>query len=219
VIPEGEYGGGTVMVWDTGRWVPRGDPKAGYRDGHLKFSLQGQKLKGNWSLIRTRNGPYSGREGREAWLLAKETDEFAQPDNPIVDTAAQSAVSGRTIEEIAQARERVWQSNRQTSKPVATKKNRTPRRNARDDRPAEGRETIAGVAVSNPDKLYFPEAGITKRDLARYYESVAPWILPPLERRPLSLVRCPDGWSAQCFYQKNADRSVHEAVTRVEVPG
>jgi bifunctional non-homologous end joining protein LigD len=59
---------------------------------------------------------------------------------------------------------------------------------------------------------------LTKRDLARYYESVAPWILPHIERRPLSLVRCPDGWSNQCFYQKNADRSVHEAVARVEVP-
>jgi len=56
IIPEGEYGGGTVMVWDTGRWVPRGDPVAGYRDGHLKFTLQGQKLEGNWSLIRTRKG-------------------------------------------------------------------------------------------------------------------------------------------------------------------
>src|SRR4029450_9950580 len=54
VIPEGEYGGGTVMVWDKGNWVPRVDPVAGYRDGHLKFTLQGRKLKGNWSLIRTR---------------------------------------------------------------------------------------------------------------------------------------------------------------------
>ena len=230
------------MVWDTGRWVPRGDPVAGYRDGHLKFTLQGQKLKGNWSLIRTRDGRYAGKEGREAWLLVKETDAYAKPgSDAIVDTAAESVVSGRTIDEIAQARERVWQSNRsvepkvrpvastQSSKergttslasaPSAAKKARAPRRSATTDRAADRREAIAGVALSNPDKLYFPEAGITKRDLARYYESVAPWILPHIERRPLSLVRCPDGWSSQCFYQKNADRSVHEAVTRVEVPG
>ena len=106
-----------------------------------------------------------------------------------------------------------------TSAPSAAKKARTPRRSAVTDRGVAGREAIAGIGLSNPDKLYFPEAQITKRDLARYYESVAPWILPHLERRPLSLVRCPDGWSSQCFYQKNADRSVHEAVTRVEVPG
>src|SRR5215467_11458374 len=76
----------------------------------------------------------------------------------------------------------------------------------------------AGVALTNPDKLYFPEDGLTKRDLAAYYQSVASWILPHIERRPLSLVRCPDGWSRQCFYQKHADPSVHAAVARVEVP-
>ena len=80
------------------------------------------------------------------------------------------------------------------------------------------REAVAGVTLSSPDKPDFPETGLTKLDLARYYESVAAWILPHLERRPLSLVRCPDGWSLQCFYQKHADPSVHEAVTRVEVP-
>jgi bifunctional non-homologous end joining protein LigD len=79
-------------------------------------------------------------------------------------------------------------------------------------------EVTAGVALTNPDKLYFPEARLTKRDLALYYQNVASWILPHIERRPLSLVRCPDGWSRQCFYQKHADPSVHEAVTRVEVP-
>lgn len=101
---------------------------------------------------------------------------------------------------------------------VAAKKARTTRRSAVTNRVVDTPEAIAGVALSNPDKLYFPEAGITKRDLARYYESIAPWILPHLERRPLSLVRCPDGWTKQCFYQKHADRSVNQAVARVEVP-
>src|SRR3977135_2429674 len=49
IIPEGEYGGGTVMLWDRGHWIPRGDPLAGYRKGHLKFTLEGKKLKGNWT--------------------------------------------------------------------------------------------------------------------------------------------------------------------------
>ena len=90
------------MVWDTGRWVPRGDPIAGYRAGHLKFTLQGRKLKGNWSLIRTRGGRYAGNAGREAWLLVKEVDEHAKPGSgSIVDTAADSVISGRTLDEIA----------------------------------------------------------------------------------------------------------------------
>jgi bifunctional non-homologous end joining protein LigD len=241
-IPEGEYGGGTVMVWDKGSWIPRGDPVSGYRDGHLKFTLVGQKLKGNWSLIRTRGSRYGGQNGREAWLLVKEADEHAKPgDGSIVDAAADSVVTGRSLEEIARAHELVWQSERSVAAnvragavapPSRPRKSAAPpesapapssrKRSARSASAAKpataGRETIAGIALSNPDKLYYPEAGITKRDLARYYESVASWILPHVERRPLSLVRCPDGWSNPCFYQKHADRSVNEAVARVPVP-
>jgi bifunctional non-homologous end joining protein LigD len=79
-------------------------------------------------------------------------------------------------------------------------------------------ETIAGMTLSNPDKPYFPEAGITKREIAQYYVSVAKHVLPYLRDRPLALVRCPDGWRGQCFYQKHADRSVHASVSRIEVP-
>ncbi len=79
-------------------------------------------------------------------------------------------------------------------------------------------DTVAGVKLSHPDKQLFPEAKLTKRDLAHYYETIADWILPHLRGRPLALVRCPDGWSKQCFFQKHADKSVNAAVTRVEVP-
>ncbi|HET7097070.1 MAG TPA: non-homologous end-joining DNA ligase, partial [Casimicrobiaceae bacterium] len=243
VIPAGEYGGGTVMVWDKGSWTPRGDPVAGYRSGHLTFTLHGEKLQGNWALIRTRNSRYGGKGDREAWLLIKEVDEFAQPGSEsIVDSAADSVVSGRSIAQIAQARERVWRSKRSVAanvragaipeapapRRVAPSKPRRARSKTKGSSVrAEGapaseapatRAEIAGVALSNPDKLYFPEAGLTKRDLALYYEEIAPWILPHIMRRPLSLVRCPDGWSQQCFYQKHADKSVNDAVTRVEVP-
>jgi bifunctional non-homologous end joining protein LigD len=77
---------------------------------------------------------------------------------------------------------------------------------------------VAGITLSNPGKLYFPEAGITKQALAEYYAGVAGRLVPHIARRPLSLVRCPDGWAGECFYQKHADRSVHASVTRVEVP-
>ena len=112
VIPAGEYGGGTVMVWDRGTWVPEGDPAEGYAHGHLKFTLQGEKLKGGWALVRTRGSKYAGKKsGREAWLLIKEKDAYARPRNgAVVDTAPDSVVTGRSVEEIAQAREHVWRS-------------------------------------------------------------------------------------------------------------
>ena len=77
---------------------------------------------------------------------------------------------------------------------------------------------VAGVTLSNPDKLYFPEAQITKRAIAEHYEFVSKWLLPHIAKRPLSLVRCPDGWTGQCFYQKHADRAVNAAAARIDVP-
>ena len=77
--------------------------------------------------------------------------------------------------------------------------------------------TVAGIKISNPDKVLYPEAGITKIELARYYESVADWILPYLHNRPLTLVRCPNGWEKSCFYQKHPDAKVNEVIERVKV--
>ena len=71
-IPKGEYGGGTVMMWDQGTWEPKGDPRAGLKKGHLAFDSAGERLKGGWDMIRMR-----GDEKRENWLLIKETDEEA----------------------------------------------------------------------------------------------------------------------------------------------
>jgi bifunctional non-homologous end joining protein LigD len=221
VIPQGEYGGGTVMVWDKGSWIPRGDPIADYRDGRLKFTLRGKKLKGSWMLIRTRGYESKGDGGRESWLLIKEADEYARAgDGSILET--DSVVSGRSLEEIAKGSRKRAERRSSETRDETVRARPAPRKRRQSEKP-EAAETqpndeIAGIKLSNPDKLYFPEAGLTKRDLALYYERVAPWILPHIERRPLSLVRCPDGWTKQCFYQKHADRSVHDAVTRVEVP-
>jgi bifunctional non-homologous end joining protein LigD len=89
---------------------------------------------------------------------------------------------------------------------------------ARAARARHGDEVEVGaVRLSNPDKPLYPDSGITKRDLADYYRAVEKWILPHLARRPLSLVRCPNGWGKQCFFQKNADESVPEAIDRVTV--
>jgi len=102
--------------------------------------------------------------------------------------------------------------------PGAKPKARTPRTLASAKAAAAHPRAAPGVRLSHPDKLYFPEAGVAKQDLARYYVTVAPKLLPHLRGRPLSLYRCPDGWQGQCFFQKHADLAVHEAVSRVAVP-
>ncbi|HUF77511.1 MAG TPA: DNA ligase D, partial [Thermoanaerobaculia bacterium] len=74
-----------------------------------------------------------------------------------------------------------------------------------------------GVRITSPDRVLYPEAGLTKRELAEYYRKVADWILPHLRGRPLSMVRCPDGREGECFYQKDVDRHFPDALGRVEV--
>jgi bifunctional non-homologous end joining protein LigD len=110
-IPKGQYGGGTVMIWDRGRWVPDHDPHRGYAKGHLDFALEGKKLKGHWHLVRMRKR--SG-ERQEPWLLIKSNDAAARgPKDPdILEEKPRSVVSRRTIEGIAKAGDAVWQSNR-----------------------------------------------------------------------------------------------------------
>ena len=100
VIPEGEYGGGTVMVWDTGTWAPESqsaDVAAALEKSDLKFLLHGKKLHGSWVLVRTRGfGSSSGK----SWLLIKHRDEFASTED-IVATEPKSAVSKRLLADIA----------------------------------------------------------------------------------------------------------------------
>jgi bifunctional non-homologous end joining protein LigD len=77
---------------------------------------------------------------------------------------------------------------------------------------------IAGITLSNPDKVLYPEAGVTKRELALFYEAIADSIVPEVRNRPLTLVRCPNGWQKQCFYQKHVKDGVPEVIDRVSVP-
>jgi bifunctional non-homologous end joining protein LigD len=102
-IPAGEYGGGTVLLWDRGRWMPEGDPRAGYAKGHLIFQLEGKKLKGSWHLVRMRKKP---RERQESWLLIKSDDAHARtPDDAdLLDEKPLSVKTGRSLDEIAQGK-------------------------------------------------------------------------------------------------------------------
>jgi len=99
-IPKGEYGGGSMIVWDRGRWEAEGDPHKGLAKGHLAFSLAGARLNGRWHLVRLKPKP---GERSEPWLLIKSEDEFARPpgSSEITDEATTSQKSGRTNQELA----------------------------------------------------------------------------------------------------------------------
>ena len=112
-IPRGQYGGGTVLLWDRGTWSPDGDPREGYRKGALKFRLQGEKLHGGWALIRIK-----GRERRSdgrTWLLVKEKDQFARAGagSKLIEERPESVATGRDMDAIAGRKDAVWESNRE----------------------------------------------------------------------------------------------------------
>jgi bifunctional non-homologous end joining protein LigD len=98
-IAKGEYGGGSVIVWDKGSWSPIGDPHRGLKKGHLDFELYGEKLKGRWHLVRMRAKP---GEKHENWLLIKGDDEFARSadDADILEGNPESVKTGRTIDDL-----------------------------------------------------------------------------------------------------------------------
>ena len=112
-IPQGEYGGGTVMIWDRGHWTPEGDPHKGLAKGHLTFDLDGEKLHGRWHLVRLRARP---KERRDNWLLIKSKDEAARGPRgkDILEEEPLSVTTGRSMDEIAEGKgkKRVWHSNR-----------------------------------------------------------------------------------------------------------
>jgi bifunctional non-homologous end joining protein LigD len=113
VIPAGQYGGGTVMLWDQGTWEPQAafpDVDAGLKSGSLKFILHGTKMRGKWALIRM--GGKAANERKPNWLLIKEHDEFEQqPGNPTVtDSEPNSVITGRSIDQIARSEDHVWNS-------------------------------------------------------------------------------------------------------------
>ena len=133
VIPEGEYGGGTVMVWDNGEWVPEvDDVAAALQKGDLKFTLQGKKLHGSWVLVRTRG---FGSKPDKSWLLIKHRDKFASTED-ITVTQPRSVLSKRLLADIAREKggdvEKAATGDPvKTSKLKSPKTTKTPRRKKR----------------------------------------------------------------------------------------
>lgn len=121
-IPKGEYGGGTVIVWDRGTWSPIGDARKGLAKGHLDFELDGEKLQGRWHLVRMRGKP---GEKRDNWLLIKGDDDFARSDGDadVLDERPESVKTGRQIADVANESPG-WSSKTGRIKPARTKTER-----------------------------------------------------------------------------------------------
>ncbi len=194
-IPKDQYGGGTVMIWDSGFWDPAGNPEEDYKKGHLKFRLYGQKLHGLWSLSKM--GGKAGADGKN-WLLIKKKDEEAisADEYNILEDKPLSAESGRSMDEIADAENGERQKMGRTSFSIKRSDN----------------AVIRGIKITSPDKILYPEQGATKKSLATFYEKISEHILPFIIKRPLTLVRCPRGRANKCFYQKHINETMPDAV-------
>ena len=132
-IPKGEYGGGTVMLWDHGRWIPEPgkDPSKTIEEGHLHFTLEGERMKGEWVMFRLKPRP---GEKAEPWMLKKVTDEFAEPDDgdALVDNCVTSVTTDRTMAEIASGTRRLaLQPRRPEGRPRARRRRARRRRRSR----------------------------------------------------------------------------------------
>ena len=141
IIPSGEYGGGTVMLFDKGYWEPISKPDF---NSPIKFKLKGKRLIGSWTLI-----PFK----KDNWLLIKEKDEYVLSDD--INNYTTSIKTGRTMEEITQG--------------------------------------LDNIEVTHPDKVIIKKGNITKLDLVNYYKKISDRMLPFLDNRLISTVRCPNG--------------------------
>ena len=149
-IPKGQYGGGTVMLWDEGTWEPQGDADEGLAKGNLKFVLHGQKLQGKWVLVRM--GGKAAQEAKPNWLLIKEHDEYEQTagDESVVDKEPNSVLTQRDMDAIAKDGDHVWQSNRPEASSSSNKTPGKPSSELRQSRPAAPRN-LSGSNESLPD--------------------------------------------------------------------
>ena len=158
-IPKGEYGGGTVMIWDEGYYEIENFAKS-FKNGSLKFILYGNRLKGKWTLIKFKENN---------WLLIKEKDNIKGFND--INKFKKSIRTDRTMKEIEEN--------------ITNKK--------------------INIEISNPDKIIFKNPKITKLDIVNYYKKVGPRMLPYIENRIISTIRCPNGINNDIFFMKHLD--------------
>ena len=175
IIPEGEYGGGTVMIWDRGTWSSEGDPHKGYAKGHLEFTLHGKKLRGRWHLVRMRPRPGDRRDvGRDNWLLIKAKDEEARSGRnaDILDAEPLSAATGRSMDEIAvgKGKRRVWHSNRGSASADPPKATGRPQ----SQREFKAQLKVFGAVRTKPQRKAAAATKTAKRPAAKRHAPTKP---------------------------------------------
>jgi bifunctional non-homologous end joining protein LigD len=203
-IPAGQYGAGTVSIWDHGTYehghADRSNPQTVTEDieaGHLALTLHGSRLQGQFALIRMHR---QGR-GKEQWLLIKKQDAFAHPEGRMGINAQERR---RTKSENPRSR---------TSSRIPK---RTPAQGTRTSKPSE-----ADLTFTHPERLMYPEVGLTKGDVLKFYQLIAPRLLPYLRDRPATLERLPeglDGPNAPHFWQKRTPDFYPEWIQRIVLP-
>jgi bifunctional non-homologous end joining protein LigD len=208
VIPSGEYGGGDVIVWDTGTWDPvkTDEPRAAIEKGELHAEVYGEKLRGRLVLIR-REKDGDNDQGGDPWMLLHKRDEYAvegwEPEQH-----PRSVLSGRTNEEVSADPDRLWRSGAPASEASVSLLAEPLPDSAIDELGALGRGGTWEVfgrrlKVTNLDKELFPgDPPVTKRELLAYVARIAPVALPYLQGRPLNLHRYPDGAETKGFWHK-----------------
>ncbi len=209
-IPQGEYGGGHVEIWDSGAYEnlmaeknPPLDMPAALEAGHLEFALHGQRLHGAFAMVRMK-----GPRQKANWLLIKMKDarEGGGPD-PAGRTAANPDAPGAAPARAAKLR-----------KPP--KHAAHPHAAATHSNAAKGTTAAAAPGIpefTHVDKVLFPETGVTKGDVLKYYLSVADRLLPWLKDRPITVERLPDGVQAGApqFWQKNTPTYYPDYIPRI----
>ena len=175
-IPKGEYGGGTVMLFDEGYFEPIENFNESLKLGTIKFVLKGQRLRGMWSLVHFKD---------DNWLLIKDEDEnYIYRDIKVINTSVRT---GRTMEEIEKGK---------------------PRKKKND------KDRVEGIDISSKDKLI--DKHISKLDVIKYYQLVAKRMMPFLENRIISTVRCPDGIDGESFFKKHFEKEC-EGLSKIEI--
>lgn len=158
-IPQGQYGGGTVLLWDSGTWEPLDDPRQGYARGKLHFVLHGQKLKGEWSLVRMHGK--AGGDGKN-WLLIKGDDEYASGKRDVLTEMPDSVKSKRSLEQIA-ARQgdkgEVWTSGRGSANKSSLPTKISPQLAVLSDHPPSGDDWLHELKFDGYRILAFVDGG------------------------------------------------------------
>ena len=181
IIPAGQYGGGTVMLWDQGTWEPQAgheDVDKGLREGSLKFVMHGTKIKGKWALIRM--GGKAANERKPNWLLIKEHDDFERgKDDPCVTVEEpDSVVTGRTMEQIAHNEDHVWNS-KDTSKGKAWYRQARSRKNDSDGSSASRHLRKGHEKASAFEKKPAMTVGAFEKNLSRLPKENQPSFVAP----------------------------------------